>query len=209
MFKGSDGEAHWFWSWLQLSPTSWSNVSRWDLYVLVSRARGTGEALGSYLVETTFFGEEETRGVMLTFILNVLFWTFTEDFHPRVRKRRKIKFEFKFWRKFWINMYFRIQFPLKIIRELYVMQFVPSQKWAKWGSRDFFGCFFLLALCKKWISKKSPCVSSSSLVIHSVLGVSVANPWPPNLLFWVFGAGNRTWLIFIGLFWNSWNQVSS
>lgn len=60
------------------------------------------------------------------------------------------------------------------------MQFVPSLKWAKWGSRDFFGCFFLLALCEKWISKKSSCVSSSSLVIHSVLGISVANPWPPN-----------------------------
>lgn len=60
------------------------------------------------------------------------------------------------------------------------MQFVPSQKWAKWVSRDFFGCFFLLALCKNWISKKSSWVSSSSLVIHSVLGISVANPWPPN-----------------------------
>lgn len=77
-------------------------------------------------------------------------------------------------------MYFRIQFIVKNIRELYVMQFVPSLKWAKWGSRDFFGCFFLLALCEKWISKKSSCVSSSSLVIHSVLGISVANPWPPN-----------------------------
>lgn len=77
-------------------------------------------------------------------------------------------------------MYFRVQVPLKIIRELYVMQFVLSQKWTKWGSRDFFGCFFLLALCKNWISKKSSWVSLRSLVIHSVLGISVANPWPPN-----------------------------
>lgn len=96
-----------------------------------------------------------------------------------------------------------------IIRELYVMQFVPSQKWAKWGSRDFFEHFFLLALCKNWISKKSSSVSSSSLVIHSVLGISVANPWPPNPFVLSIWCWKSTWLIFIGLLWNSWNQVSS